>query len=211
MGAWEYLAHTLAARAGVTTMPAQVRRFSQGGHHTFLTKRFDRTTEGARLHFASAMTLLSRNDGDDASNGASYLEMAELLVRQGNRTGADLEQLWRRIVFSVCISNVDDHLRNHAFLLRPGDGWVLSPAYDMNPVAYGDGLKLNISDADNSLDLALVREVAEFFRVKATRSAEIITEVVQAARQWRDTAVALGIRREEQERMEDAFRVADEA
>jgi len=133
------------------------------------------------------------------------------LVRQGNRTGADLEQLWRRIVFSVCISNVDDHLRNHAFLLRPGDGWVLSPAYDMNPVAYGDGLKLNISDADNSLDLALVREVAEFFRVKATRSAEIITEVVQAARQWRDTAVALGIRREEQERMEEAFRVADEA
>ena len=92
-------------------------------HHTFLSKRFDRTNIGERIHFASAMTLLQRSDGDDASNGVSYLELAEFIIQYGNEPIIDLEQLWRRIVFFICVSNVDDHLRNHGFMLQP-NGWV---------------------------------------------------------------------------------------
>ena len=83
-------------------------------------------------------------------------------MKQGAQPEKDLEQLWRRIVFYICVSNVDDHLRNHGFLLQP-HGWVLSPAFDINPVADGHGLKLNISETDNSQDLALVKEVAQYF------------------------------------------------
>lgn len=206
-GGWEYVVHTLAQRAGVEVPEAKARTFHTG-RHTFLSRRFDRAGNG-RIHFASAMTLLLRADGD-ASNGASYLELAELMMRQGARPDADLEQLWRRIVFSICVSNADDLLRNHGFLLTP-QGWALSPAYDMNPDPHADGLKLNISDADNAQDLELAREVADYFRVKAARASEIIAEVVAAVRPWRDEAKKLGISSAEVEQIEPAFRVAEES
>lgn len=207
MGAWEYVAHQLARTAGITVAEASLRKFTVT-HHTFLTRRFDRTPEGERLHFASALTLLNRRDGDNASDGASYLELAEVLVRDGASTARDLEQLWRRVVFNICISNCDDHLRNHGFILEP-EGWVLSPAYDMNPDPYGDGLNLNISDTDNAQDLGLAREVTDFFRVSDTRAVEIIVEVTQAVRRWRSVASEAQIPSDEQERLEPAFRVAE--
>ncbi len=111
------------------------------------------------LHFASAMTLLDRVDGVGADDGVSYVEFADLLMRLGSNTPADLEQLWRRIVFSICVSNTDDHLRNHGFMLKP-EGWALAPAYDMNPDAHGAGLKLNISETDNAQDIELALSVA---------------------------------------------------
>jgi serine/threonine-protein kinase HipA len=95
------------------------------------------------------MTLLGRSDGDEAP--ASYLDLAEVIARHGAHPARDLEELWRRIAFNVCVSNVDDHLRNHGFLLGES-GWSLAPAYDMNPVAYGDGLTLNISTTDAGCD-----------------------------------------------------------
>jgi serine/threonine-protein kinase HipA len=152
VGAWEHVVHVLAGRAGIVVPPAEVRRFgtrkSGGhGHHTFLSQRFDRTAEGERVHFASAMTLLDRKDGAGAHDGASYLELADLLMRLGEDAPLDLEQLWRRIVFSVCVSNTDDHLRNHGFLLGV-TGWLLAPAYDINPDPHRAGLKLNISETD---------------------------------------------------------------
>ncbi|MCP3880584.1 MAG: HipA domain-containing protein, partial [Sulfitobacter sp.] len=146
VGAWESVVHELADRAGVIVPKAQVRRFGSK-HHTFLSKRFDRTASGGRYHFASAMTLVERSDGNAADEGASYLELADVLIRLGANTRADREQLWRRIAFSVCASNTDDHLRNHGFLLKP-NGWSLAPAYDMNPDPHGAGLKLNISESD---------------------------------------------------------------
>ena len=209
IGSWEYLAYRLAVRAGIEISECRSQKFGSS-FHTFLTKRFDRTDIGGRKHFASAMTLLNRSDGDDASAGATYLELAEFLVKEGAYADRDLEQLWRRIVFFICISNVDDHLRNHGFILQES-GWSLSPAYDINPTEYGDGLKLNISDTDNSQNLELVREVAEFFRVKAPRALQIINEVVDAVKTWRELAKSLGISSSEQERMEQAFRVADSA
>ena len=165
IGAWETVVHRLAARAGITVSEARQQKLGPR-HHTFLSRRFDRTEGGERIHFASAMTFLQREDGEP---GGSYLDLAEVIVRHGAHVPRDLEQLWRRIAFNVCVSNVDDHLRNHGFLLERA-GWSLAPAYDMNPVATGAGLTLDISETDNAQDLALVREVAASFRVKAARA-----------------------------------------
>ena len=215
MGAWERVVHDLAERALVVVPEAQLRRFGSSksgghGHHTFLTRRFDRTGGGARLHFASAMTLLGRTDGQGADDGVSYVELADLLMRLGSNTSADLEQLWRRIVFFICVSNTDDHLRNHGFMLEP-TGWALAPAYDMNPAPNGAGLELNISETDNALDLDLALSVASVFRVKKKRAEEIVTEVRDAVSQWRSVATSHGLSRTAQDRMRRAFRVAEES
>lgn len=206
-GAWEKVLHTLATRAGIATPEAQVRRFASA-HHTFITRRFDRTARGGRLHYASAMTLLDRRDGEGALEGASYIEIADILIRSGARPDSDLEQLFRRIVFCVCVSNTDDHLRNHGFLLSE-EGWTLSPAFDMNPDPHGSGLSLNISDSDNALDLDLVRETAPLFRVDDHRAREITGEVQTAVRGWREVARAQAISKSEQDMMQSAFRLAD--
>lgn len=207
IGLWEMLAYKLAERAGVTMAKAKVEKFNSP-HHTFLSKRFDRTNLGERIHFASAMTLLQRADGDDASKGASYLELAEFIIQQGAEPEKDLEQLWRRIVFFICISNVDDHLRNHGCILE-ANGWRLSPAFDINPVANGNGLKLNISEFDNAQDLGLAKEVAEYFRIKPARADIIIQEVLKATQSWKKEATRLGLSSSEQDRLARAFRIAD--
>jgi serine/threonine-protein kinase HipA len=203
VGAWESVVATLARRAGVVVADHERRRFGSR-HHTFLARRFDRVGGGQRLHFCSAMTLLERTDGE---LGASYLDLANILVQHGAEPARDLEQLWRRLVFFVCVSNVDDHLRNHGFLLAD-NGWLLAPAYDMNPVAEGAGLTLNISETDNAQDLSLVRDVARSFRVAARRADEIIAEVVSVVGEWHVEATHANLSRAEQERMAPAFRLA---
>jgi serine/threonine-protein kinase HipA len=205
IGGWEGVAHALADRAGITTAESTSRRFGSP-HHTFLARRFDRADPQARIHFASAMTLLQRADGDVAS----YLDLVELIMQRGAHPARDLEQLWRRVVFFMCISNIDDHLRNHGFLLEPA-GWSLAPAYDMNPVATAGGLTLNVSETDNAQDLALARDVAKLFRVSAKRANEIISEVITAVRGWRAVAKKLGLSRSAQDRMAAAFQVAEAA
>lgn len=204
VGAWEYVMHQLGRRAGIAVAEARLERFGSA-RHTFLTRRFDRTPSRGRRHFASAMTLLDRADGEA---GASYLDLAAVLVQGGAHTAADLVELWRRIVFFICVSNVDDHLRNHGFLLEP-KGWTLAPAYDVNPIPYGDGLSLNISETENAQDLELAREVAATFRIKRAAADEILDEVVTAVQGWPGEAAKAGIARAEQERMAPAFRVAD--
>lgn len=207
IGAWEMVVHKLAKQAKIRLADAKIEKFSKQ-HHTFINKRFDRTNLGERIHFSSAMTLLQHTDGDDASTGASYLELAEFIMRHGAHAAEDLEELWRRIVFNICVSNIDDHLRNHGFLLQQ-NGWRLSPAFDMNPVADGDGLKLNISESDNAQDLSLAKEVASYYRINAESANEIINDVVKATKNWRNVATNLGIASSEQEQMARAFRVPD--
>ncbi|MEO7444239.1 MAG: HipA domain-containing protein [Ferruginibacter sp.] len=203
MGAWELVVHELALNCGVHMAEGKAQKFNSR-HHTFLNKRFDRIGKGDRIHFASAMTLLGYKDGADYKEGASYLELAELIERFGAEPTADLQQLWRRIVFYICISNTDDHLRNHGFLLTP-KGWVLSPAYDVNPEPYGKGLTLNISENDNALSLDLAIEVARYFRLSKTEALRIITEVEQSVLEWKAIASALKIPGAEQELMAAAF------
>lgn len=207
VGAWEAVVHALAMRAGLVAPVARLQQFA-GEHRTFLSRRFDRTPAGGRLHFASAMTLLERSDGEGGDEGVSYLELADLLIRRGSKTAVDLEQLWRRIVFYICVSNTDDHLRNHGFMLEE-DGWALSPAYDVNPNPYGQGLKLNISESDNAQDLDLALDVASLFRVTAARAREIQAEVLTATKTWPTVATAHGLSRSAQDRMRVAFRVTD--
>jgi len=207
VGAWEKVVHQLAAASGINISEGKIQKFSSN-HDTFLTKRFDRTPTGERIHFSSALTMLGYKDGVSFADGASYLELAEFLIQNGARVNEDLEELWRRIVFYVCVSNTDDHLRNHGFILTD-DGWILSPAYDINPVESGTGLSLNISEDDNSLDLELALEVAEYFRVNINRAREIIDLVMDTVNQWRIIARECGISNVEQDLMSRAFRLVN--
>ncbi|MFT5286746.1 MAG: serine/threonine-protein kinase HipA [Planctomycetota bacterium] len=206
IGAWEYVVHELALRAGVDVPEAQAQRFGSN-HQTFLTRRFDRRSQGERIHFASALTLLNRTDGDDAEDGASYLELAVFLKRAGSHAKSDLEQLWRRIAFSICVSNTDDHLRNHGFLLGR-EGWRLSPAYDLNPEPESEGLKLNISESDNAQDLSLLMDVAPQFHLTNQRAEQVLAEVLAPVRGWREIAREQQLTASSQNRMSRAFRVA---
>lgn len=202
-GAWELLTHELAKEAGIRMAPCRMIQLS-GAHHSFLTQRFDRRPNGTRIHFASAMTMLG---SVDMQEGASYLEMAEFIARHGYQADRDLEELWRRIVFSICVSNTDDHLRNHGFLLQP-QGWVLSPAYDLNPNEQGQGLSLNITEHDNALDLSLALDVAKYFRLTERRAQQVIHDVQTAVRQWDQRAAHLGISRSERMLKSNAFKVS---
>ncbi len=202
VGAWEMLVHQLAKNAGLKTAGSRAEVFSKNGH-TFLTQRFDRNKTN-RVHFASAMNLLGYQDGEKAKTGASYLELVDLIGMIGETVSADLEELWKRIVFSICICNTDDHLRNHGFLLG-NRGWTLSPAYDLNPQPYGNGLALNINETSNDLDLSLAMEVSEYFRLSPKRAKELLVQIKTAVKSWESMALALDISRSEIDRMRPAF------
>ncbi|MFT4154296.1 type II toxin-antitoxin system HipA family toxin [Parafilimonas sp.] len=203
VAAWEMVANQLAINAGLNVAEGKLQKFNNK-YHTYLTKRFDRTGNNARIHFASAMALLGHVDGEENAAGASYLELMEFISRHGAAVEKDLEELWRRIVFNICIKNTDDHLRNHGFLLTD-KGWLLSPAYDINPNEYGKGLSINITDADNSLDLDLARGVAGYFRLKDEKAAQIIQEISTVVKDWKKIASGHKISNAEQERMSAAF------
>lgn len=137
-GAWEMVVHDLAMLCKLNVPEAKAENFSKLGT-TFLVKRFDRIDD-QRIHFSSAMTMLGKTDGASAADGSSYLEIASFLKANGGTPKKDLIELWKRIVFSMAVSNTDDHFRNHGFLLT-NSGWELSPLYDVNPDIYGEYLK----------------------------------------------------------------------
>lgn len=203
IGAWEMIVHELAVKAGINVPECKAEKFSSK-HHTFLTKRFDRTPNKQRLHFASAMTMLGYTDGDNASSGVSYLELAEFLVQHGSNTTQDLKELWKRIVFSICVSNTDDHLRNHGFILNQ-KGWQLSPAFDINPFPNGYGLSLNISENDNRLDTDIALKVAPYFRIDQTEGLILIDKIKSAVGSWANLTDRYNISRYEKKEMEAAF------
>lgn len=202
VGAWELLTYDLASAAGLRTVAARGERFSKAGT-TFLIRRFDREA-GERIHYASAMTLLGYSDGDSEKTGASYLDLVDWITTQGADVKADLLELWKRIAFNVCVGNGDDHLRNHGFLLDK-TGWRLSPLFDVNPQPWTGGLALNIDESSNALDLDLVREVGEFFRVGGAQQNALLQEIREAVGNWEEMARARKIPRDEIERMRPAF------
>lgn len=202
VAAWEMVVNELARQAGIDVAEGKIQQF-RNKYDTYLTKRFDRNEKGERVHFASAMTLLGHKDGEDSA-GASYLELAEFITRYGAAVDKDLEELWRRIVFNICVKNTDDHLRNHGFLLTE-NGWVLSPAYDINPNEYGQELCLNISLEDNSLDIGLGLEVAGYFRLDDQKANQIIAHIKTTVSTWRSGAIKYKIPKAEQDKMSGAF------
>lgn len=201
IGAWEFVAYQLAINAGILMAPSKIINFGKS-HHTFLTKRFDRN-ENNRLHFSSALTQLGYYDGEYQS---SYLEIAQFLIKNGANSKKDLEQLFRRVVFNIAVSNVDDHLRNHGFILGE-KGWCLSPAFDINPITPAHGLTLNISDEDNRLDFNLAISVAEFFKLKDSEAKQIVANVKTVVQSWHKLAKNIGLTNNEMERMSSAFNV----
>lgn len=201
--AWEFLAYQLAIASGIEMAESKIEKIS-GQYHTFLTKRFDRDY-GKRIHFSSAMTMTRNTEDIIKESAPSYLEIVEFIENYGADIEANLHQLWRRIVFNIAISNTDDHLRNHGFILTE-KGWILSPAYDLNPSIEKDGLSLNIDMDDNALDFELARNVGEYFRLNKEEMEIILDEVLSVVKNWKSIAKKIGISEKEQQLMENAFR-----
>lgn len=204
IGAWEKVVHDLAKLCGLDVPESTLEVFSKEGS-TFLVKRFDRDGD-RRVHFASAMTLLGKTDGASAQDGSSYLDMASFLKANGASPKADLLELWKRIVFNMAVTNSDDHLRNHAFLLK-NSGWKLSPLYDVNPVPYGDELSLNVNETDNRISVDLAIETAVHFGISRSEAERQAREILaQVKENWERLARQYGLSRNEIETMRPAFR-----
>ena len=202
IGLWEHLSHLLAKEAGVEA--AETRAITAGEkYHTLLSKRFDRTTDGRRRHFASAMTLLGLTDGCNAQTGNGYLDIVDFILQHCCNVEANLRQLYRRVAFSIAIGNSDDHFRNHGFLLTP-KGWTLSPAYDLNPT-FNDHQSLLINATTNRSDLQLLLASSEEYMISKEEATRIIEEVKDGVSQWRSMATRLGIAKREMDLFAQVF------
>ena len=202
-GAWEKTVHDLAKKCNLNVPESKVETFSKNGG-TFLVKRFDRIGK-KRIHFASAMTLLGKTDGASSAEGVSYLDIASFIKANGAEPKTDLRELWKRIVFSMLVSNTDDHLRNHGFLLTP-KGWRLSPMYDVNPDIYGEMLSLNVDESNSIIDVELAIETAKFYGL-SIKEAKCIAEDMKMTviENWESIAAEYGLSRDEREYMRPAF------
>lgn len=207
VGAWEMVLHQLAIACGIQVSEARLQKFSSK-NATFLSKRFDRTKNQRRIHFASALTLLGLQDGADYLEGVGYLDLVAFVMKNSPQAKEDLEQLWRRMAFNMMVSNTDDHLRNHGFILT-NNGWRLSPAYDMNPNEMGHGLTLNISESSNDLDLSIALETAHWYQLKRDRAERILKGMQLEISLWRTVAKKHGISHSEIEQTKRAFRLVE--
>ena len=193
----------MAVQCNLNVPDAKLENFSKNGS-TFLTKRFDRDGK-KRIHFASAMTLLGKNDGANAYDGSSYLEVASFIRKYGETVKKDLQELWCRIVFNMAVSNNDDHLRNHGFILGK-EGWKLSPVYDVNPSSYGDTLSLNVDSDSNLIDFNLALSVAKLFDLTEKQAVEQLNDIKNIVESnWQKLARKYGLSRSEIESMSPAF------
>ena len=191
---WEHLCHLLAKRAAINTAETQLLQTSEK-HHTLISRRFDRTNQGKRIHFASAMTLLGLHDGDNAIEGYGYLDIVDFIIRHCTNVESNLRELFRRVVFNICIGNSDDHFRNHGFLLTP-KGWTLSPAYDLNPTL-SKYQSLLVNSTSNEANLSLLREASEEYMLNKDTANNIIAEVRDALKDWKNLAHQIGIPKRE--------------
>lgn len=186
---WEHFCHIMGRKAGLNV--AVTRTIPGERHHILLSKRFDRTKSGERIHFASALTLLGLTDGDNASTGYGYADIVDFIIRHGSNVDQNLEELYRRVAFYIIIGNSDDHFRNHGFLLTR-KGWMLSPAYDINPTL-ADNQSLLINRSTSESDLNILLESAEDYMLSEEKARNIITEVRTVMQSWRGEARRLGL------------------
>ena len=196
---WEKLTADLASAAGVV-MPRS-RLVSVRGRDMLVLDRFDRQ-DFHRVGYVSALTMLESTDGDRRS----YLEIADVLEQFSPAPARDLEQLFRRVAFSILVSNTDDHLRNHGFL-RTSTGWALSPAFDLNPNPEAPGtLSTTIdTDADTAASIDALLATSVMYRLTQGRAIEVVGEVESATSTWRGSAARLGLASSEIDDMAAAF------
>ena len=201
-GLWEHFCHILAKNAGINVAETKVLEINDK-HHTLLSRRFDRTVDGKRIHFASAMTLLGLNDGDNATTGHGYIDIVDFIISGCTDVDVNLRELFRRVAFNICVGNSDDHFRNHGFLLT-AKGWTLSPAYDMNPTL-NDHQSLLINSKTNKADLSMLLDSCEEYMLTLEVAKGIINEVMEAVKDWRTLVTKLGIAKREMSLFEDVF------
>lgn len=207
-GAWEYLTHQLARDCGITVPRSQLLSLTPG-YQTFCVERFDRTPTQdpgtpARHLYASAMTLLSRQDGEP---GGSYLDLVQIIETCGGSTlAADLKELFRRAVFNLLVGNRDDHLRNHGFIATR-TGWRLAPAFDMNPNPGKQAHALTWDGRIDIPDLDALGATHEYYRLSVTDATDIISEIINTLRDWQGKARTLGIAAREIQMMTNVFLV----
>lgn len=201
---WEFWAHKMAGLTGIEVPEMRLLSLPGQKYHTLLSKRFDRDGE-QRIHFASAMTLCGLQDGADATTGNGYLDIVDVLVGSAGFVDpqAALEQLYRRVAFSICIRNHDDHFRNHGFLLTD-KGWVWSPAYDLNPSDF-QTQSLLISRDSNESSLEVLLAAAGDYMLSADQAQQIVDEVRAAMKNARHIARQCGISEHEIERFKMIF------
>lgn len=193
-GLWEHFSHLLATKAGINA--AKTKVIAEGEkYHTLLSERFDRNQDGRRMHFASAMTLSGLNEGDNAATGHGYLDIVDFIIQNCTDVERNLQELYRRVAFNICIGNSDDHFRNHGFLLT-AKGWTLSPAYDMNPTM-NEYQSLLISATTNKAELCALLDACGDYMLNRKIAEGIISEVVEAVKEWRELAVRLGLSKRE--------------
>lgn len=202
---WEHLCHLLARKAGIEVADTKVLK-AIGPYHTLISRRFDRTTDGRRIHFASAMTLLGLQDGNNAADGHGYLDLVDFIVQHCTAVESNLRELYRRVAFYICVGNSDDHFRNHGFLLTP-KGWTLSPAYDINPTL-NSSQSLLISSVSNQAAFSQLRAAAEDYLLTRETADAILAEVQAALVDWSTPAAQIGIPRREIAQFADRWQLA---
>jgi serine/threonine-protein kinase HipA len=198
---WEAVALDLARRAGMTVPRSELHVVD--GKPVLIVDRFDRAGE-RRIGYVSAMTLLEATDGD---SDWSYIDIASAIEAESPAAGRDLRELWRRIAFTVLISNTDDHLRNHGFLRSSTAGWSLSPAFDLNPDPRTGTKYLSTAIDEGSPEARIdtLLGVADIFGVDADGARNVVAEVARATAGWREVAREHGIGPVEIDRMTRAF------
>lgn len=200
-GKWEHFAHRMAAECGISVAETKTVE-TKNRDSILLSKRFDRDGD-RRIHMASSMSLLGFEDGTDGSSGKGYLDIVEFIVGNCADAEKNLEELYRRVAFGICIGNCDDHFRNHSFLLTE-KGWTLSPAYDLNPSLDRHHAILINTETDES-DLDILLDSHESYMIDANTAREIVSDVVQKMKYWEKIARDCGLSRLEMKYFSDRF------
>ena len=192
---WEHFAHLMANECGINVAETKVIKAGTG-QDILLSKRFDRTEEKKRIHMASSLTVLGLTDGDGQRTGKGYLDIVDFIISGGgNHIETNLEELYKRVAFNICIGNTDDHFRNHSFLLGK-EGWELSPAYDINPTkSMFQALLIDANSNDSSLNS--LYNAHEFYMLDETTARSIINDVTRNMKNWENMAEDLGLPRRE--------------
>lgn len=200
---WEAVALTFAKKCGLNVQEWSLHK--AGKKNVIVLKRFDRNGN-TRIPFLSAMSMLNAIDNDSQTH--SYLDIADAIRQNGATPKEDLKELWKRIVFSILISNTDDHLRNHGFLYVNEAGWKLSPLYDVNPSCDNKNvLSTYITETDNSQSLDLALEVCEYFEISIENAKTIISDMKNKIKNWKTVAKQFGLSKSEIDKMEVAFKI----
>ena len=202
VGLWEHLSHLLAKESGLNCSESKVIK-AGNKYHTLLSKRFDRTADNKRIHYASAMTMLGLKDGCNANTGNGYLDIVNYIIKNCCNVDYNLKELYRRVAFNISIGNSDDHFRNHGFLLTP-QGWTLSPAFDINPsLSKEQSLLINSYTAKSDLNILL--DSCEEYMLNHNTAKQIIEEVLKGISKWKLLANKINIPQSEQNIFKDRF------